>query len=65
MNTLKDYVTYYPFAVNLNRCIGSCNNLNELSNKECFPNKIEDLNVSVVNMITRINESKMLTKDIS
>ena len=24
---------YYLFAVNLDRCIGSCNNLNDLSNK--------------------------------
>ena len=29
------------------------------------PNKIEDLNLSVVNMITEINESKTLTKHIS
>ena len=56
---------YYPFAVKLNRCVGSCNTLNDLSNKVCFPNKREDLNLSVFNMITRINESKTLTKHIS
>ena len=26
---------YYPFAVKLDRCVGSCNTLNDLSNKEC------------------------------
>ena len=56
---------YYPFAVKLDRCVGSCNTLNNLSNKVCVPNKTEDLNLSVFNMITGINESKTLTKDIS
>ena len=52
---------YYSFAVKLDRCVRSCN---DLSNKVCVPNKIEDLNLSVCNMITGINESKTLTKHI-
>ena len=53
---------YYPFAVKLDRCVGSCNTLNYLSNKVCVPNKTEDLNLSVFNIITGINQSKTLTK---
>ena len=56
---------YYPFAVKLDRFVGSCNTINDLSNKVCIPNKTEDLNLSVFNMITGINESKPLTKHIS
>ena len=56
---------YYPFVVKLDRCAGRCNNINDLSNKVCVPNKIEDLNLSVFNMITGLNESKTLTKHIS
>ena len=56
---------YYPFAVKLDRCVGSFNTLNDLSNKVCIPNKTEDLNLSVFNMITGINESKRLAKHIS
>ena len=41
--------------VKLNRCIGSHNALNELSNKICVPNKTEDLD---------LNELKTLTKHI-
>ena len=41
------------------------NTLNDLSNKLYVPNKTEDLNLSVSNMITGINESKTLTKHIS
>ena len=32
----------YPFAVNLDRCVGSCNTLNDLPNKVCVSNKTED-----------------------
>ena len=55
---------YYPFPVKLDRCVGSCNTVNDLSNKVCVPNKTEDLNLRVFNMITGINVSKTVTKDI-
>ena len=42
---------YYSFSVSLDRCMGNCNTLNDLSN--------------VFNMITGISESKTLTKHIS
>ena len=34
---------YYPFAVKLDRCVGGCNILNDLSNKGCVSNKTKDL----------------------
>ena len=54
----------YSFVVKLDRCFGSCNALNDLSNKVCVPNKTADLNLNVFNMITGINESKTLTKHV-
>ena len=56
---------YYPFSVELDRCVKSCNTLNDLSSKVCVPNKTEDLNLSLFNMITGTNESKTLTNGIS
>ena len=56
---------YCPFVVNLDRCARSCNTLNDLSNKVCVPNKTEDLNLSLFNMITGINYSKTSRKHIS
>ena len=32
---------FYPLAVKLNRCVESCNTLNDLSNKVCVRNKTE------------------------
>ena len=56
---------YYPFPVKLDRCAEIFNTLNGLSNKACIPNKTENLNQRVFNMITGINEFKTLTKHIS
>ena len=51
--------------VKLDRYVGSCNTLNDLSKKVCVPNKTEDLDLSMLNIITGINESNTLTKHIS
>ena len=56
MNTAKNFTTihllhYYK--------------IHDLSNNVCIPNKTEDLNLRVFNMITGINEWKTLTKHIS
>ena len=61
---MKKEFYYYLSAVKLDRCVGSCNTLNDLSNKACVPIKTEDLNLSVFSMITGINESKTLKKHI-
>ena len=56
---------YYPLVVELNRYVGSCNTLNDLSNKAYVPIKTKDLNLRVFNMIIGINELKTLKKHIS
>ena len=45
-NLNKLYPNEYSkeFSVKLDRCTGSCNTLNGLSNKVCVPNKTVDLN---------------------
>ena len=35
----------YPFVVKLDKCVRSCNTLNDLSNRVCVPNKTEYLNI--------------------
>ena len=52
---------YYPFAIKLDKCVRSwntlnnlsnnLNTLNNLSNKVCVPNKTEDVNIRVFNII--------------
>ena len=65
LNEYSQEFHYYPFTVKLDKCVGSCNTLNDLFDKLCVLNKTEDLNLNRFNMITGINELKTLTKHIS
>ena len=47
--------------VNLDICVGSCNNPNDLSNKVCVLDKTEDWNIEDFDMITGENKPKILT----
>ena len=52
-------------SVKLDRYVGNCNTLIDLSNRVSIPTKTEGLNLSVFNKIVNVNESKLLTKHIS
>ena len=51
--------------ISLGKCNESCDSVDDLSWKICFPNKTKSVNVKVFNMITKINETKTLIKHIS
>ena len=50
-NEYSQILHYCPFTVKLDKCVGSCNTLNDLSNKVYLPNKTEDSNLTMSNMI--------------
>ena len=56
---------YDPFSVKLDRCFEGCNTLLDLSNQVCIPDKTDDVNLSIFNLITGIDELKTLAKHIS
>ena len=49
----------------LDKCIGSCNAIDDLSAKICVSSETSDINVKVLNMIARIYNAKTLIKHIS
>ena len=59
-NEYTQGLCYFPLALNVDRCFGTCNILNDLSNKVCIPNETEDLNLNVFKIIPGVNESKTL-----
>ena len=63
-NEYTQALRYYPFPVNLDRCVRSCNTLNDLSKGACVLDKTGDLNLSVFNIITGIDKSNILTKNV-
>ena len=61
MLRIKKRVRYYPFPLDLDLFTGICNALNDTSGTICAPNTIEDVNLSLFDMIAGINESKPLS----
>ena len=38
-------LSYYPYSVNLDRCVGHCNTFSDLSNRTYIRKKTEDLSL--------------------
>ena len=45
---------FYPYSIKVNKCSGSCNNINNPYAKLC----IKNINVRVFNLMQRINETR-------
>ena len=52
----------YPLSIGLDRCNGTCNTLDDPSDRICVQNISDDVNLQAFKMITRINETNILTK---
>ena len=49
---------FYPFSIKINRCRGSCNDINDPYAKICVPDPVTNLNVEVFNLMTLTNETR-------
>ena len=48
----------FPFSIETSKCSGSCNNINYLHAKICVPDVVKNLNVKVLNIMSRTNETR-------
>ena len=52
---------FYPYSINVNKCSGSCNNINDPFAKLCIPDITKNINVKkVFNLMPRINETRQI-----
>ena len=51
---------FYPCSIKVNKCSGSCNNINDPYAKLCVPDIIKNINVKVFNLMSRINETRQI-----
>ena len=51
---------FYPCSIKVNKCSGSCNNINNPFAKLCVPDITKNINVKVFNIMTRINETRQI-----
>ena len=58
INVNSNEPAFYPFSIKVNKCSGSCNNINDPYAKLCVPDIIKNINVRVFNLMSRINETR-------
>ena len=51
---------FNPFSVTINRCSGNCNNIDDPYARICVPDTVKNLNVTVLNLMSRTNESRSI-----
>ena len=51
---------FYPFSIKINKCSRNCNNINNPYAKICVPDVTKDLNVKVLNLMSRTNETRFI-----
>ena len=50
--------TNEPFSIKVNKCSGSCNNINDPHAKLCVPDVVKNINVKVFNLMSRVNAKR-------
>ena len=58
VNVNSDEPVFYPFSIKINKCSGSCNNINDPYAKICVPDVVKNLNVKAFNLMSRTNETR-------
>ena len=58
VNVNSDEPVLFPFSIKTSKCSGSCNNINNPYAKLCVPNAVKNLNVKVLNLMSRTNETR-------
>ena len=48
---------YYPYKIKMNRCVVSCNLINDPYIKTCFVDNIENIGLKVFNLLSQNNET--------
>ena len=51
---------FYPYSIKVNKCSGSCSNINDPYSKLCVPDIVKNTNVKVFNLMSRINETRQI-----
>ena len=49
INTTNNEAVFYPFNIKVNKCSGSCDNINDPYAKLCVPSVVKNINVKVFN----------------
>ena len=51
---------FYPFSIKVDKCNGNCNNINDPYARICVPDIVKNVNVKVLNLMSRTNETRQI-----
>ena len=60
INVNGDEPVFFRFSIETSKCSGSCNNINYPYAKICVPDVVKKLNVNVINLMSRTNETRYI-----
>ena len=58
ININSNEPAFYPYSVEINKYIGSCNNIYDPYAKLCVSDVAKNMNIKVYNLISRTNETR-------
>ena len=53
ININSNEPSFYPYSILLNKCRGSCRNINDPCAKLCFPDVFKNMNIKVLNNVKK------------
>ena len=62
ININNNKPVFYIFSIKVNKCSGSCNNINDPYAKLCLPDVVKNINVKVFNLKTFPNQTKHIKR---
>ena len=58
ININNNEPVFYPFSLKVNKCSGSCNNINDSYAKLCVPDIVKNIKVKIFNLISWSNQTR-------
>ena len=59
-NINSNNTMFCPFSIKINRCSGNCNDINDPYARICVPDVVKNVNVKVLNLMSRTNETRFI-----
>ena len=61
MNINSNEPLFYPYRILVNKCSGSCNNINDPYAKLCLLDVVKNINIKAFNLMSRTNETRHMS----
>ena len=58
ININRNEPSFYPYTILVNKCSGSCNDINDPYAKLCVPDVVKGINIKAFYLMSRANETR-------